>query len=76
MKFMLSMVAAAATAGAMGQTTLDCQWQVSLDNGATWQTGNILAPQSQGSVWVRAVTTVRENGMPVPSGVSRISHMR
>lgn len=50
------------------QTTVDCQWQVSLDSGATWQTGNVVAPQSQTSVWVRAVTTVRVNGVPVPSG--------
>lgn len=65
MKFMLSMVVvAAASAGAMGQTTVDCQWQVSLDNGATWQTGSVSAPQSQGSVLVRARATVLDNGVP------------
>ncbi len=56
------------SAPAMAQRSVDCEWQVSLDSGATWQTGSIVASQSQGSVWVRAVTTVRENGVAVPSG--------
>ncbi len=69
MKLMLSIVVVGvAGAAAMGQRTVDCEWQVSLDSGATWQVGSVSAPQSQGSVWVRVVTTVRENGVAVPSG--------
>ena len=53
---------------ALAQRMVDCHWQLSLDNGTTWQTGSIVAPQSQASVWVRAVTTLRESGVAVPSG--------
>ncbi len=52
----------------MAQPTVSCEWQVSLDQGASWQSGSVTAPPSQGSVWVRAVTTVRVNGVPVVSG--------
>ncbi len=55
---------------ASAQTTVFCDWQLSLDNGTTWQAGNVSAPPTQSSVWVRAVTTVRDNGVPVPSGIA------
>lgn len=51
----VSMLASAA----LGQTVLPVtsSWQISLDNGATWQGGTVQAPQSQTSVKVRNFVT-------------------
>jgi hypothetical protein len=49
---------------AFGQATALATWQVSLDNGVTWQSSNAIAPPSQASVLVRAQVTVFDNGVP------------
>jgi hypothetical protein len=46
------------------QTTAGITWQLSLDNGTTWQNGEVIAPQSQSSVLVRAQVTIFDNGVP------------
>jgi hypothetical protein len=48
----------------LAQTTAQVAWQLSLDNGTTWQSGNLVAPQSQASVLVQAQVTVFDNGVP------------
>lgn len=56
-----SMVMGVATVAsvASGQTVLPVtsSWQISLDNGTTWQGGTVLTPQSQASVKVRNFVT-------------------
>ena len=49
---------------ALAQTTANVTWQLSLDNGTTWQSGNLVAPQAQASVLVQAQVTVFDNGVP------------
>jgi hypothetical protein len=51
------------------QTTAQATWQLSLDNGATWQVGSVVAPQSQGAVLVRMSVTVLD-GSQATSGTS------
>jgi hypothetical protein len=52
---LLTIAALAQPTIALAQTTVPvtASWQISLDNGATWQSGTVQAPQTQASVRVR-----------------------